>query len=60
VDINPKKAGMYVPGTGHPIVAHDHLTLQPPDVVVVMNPIYKAEIRQTLQGMGLQPKILVA
>src|SRR5690606_22006314 len=34
VDVNPRKQGMYVAGTGHPIVAPSALKADPPDVVV--------------------------
>jgi hypothetical protein len=58
VDINPYKQGMYLPGTGHRIVAPDRLRDAPPDVVIVMNPIYRDEICHTLRDMGLQAECI--
>jgi len=60
VDINPRKHGMFVTGTGHEIVAPEALKTTPPDVVVVMNPIYKDEIAQSLAELGLAAEILTA
>lgn len=60
VDINPRKQGMYVAGTGQPIVAPEALAQYRPDVVVVMNPVYRDEIRQALAGLGLTPEIVCA
>jgi hypothetical protein len=58
VDINPFRQGMYMPGTGQRIVAPESLREHRPDVVIVMNPIYEAEIRQDLDRMGLAPDLL--
>jgi SAM-dependent methyltransferase len=60
VDVNPRKQGLFVTGTGHPIVAPEHLCATPPDLVVVMNPIYADEIRSTLRELGLSPRLLLA
>jgi SAM-dependent methyltransferase len=57
VDVNPFRQGKFMVGSGHPIVAPESLTTSPPDVVVVMNPIYVDEIRRRLDGMGLRPEI---
>lgn len=53
VDINPAKQGTFQAGTGHPIVAPDQLREVRPDRVVIMNPIYEAEIRRALDALGL-------
>jgi SAM-dependent methyltransferase len=60
VDINPRKQGMHVAGTGQAIVSPAFLADYRPDVVVVMNPIYLEEIRGMLGGLGLAPELLVA
>jgi hypothetical protein len=59
VDINPGKQGSYIAGTGQPVVAPDRLVEIAPDVVVVMNPVYRKEIETQLDAMGLTPEILV-
>lgn len=53
VDINPRKQGMYVAGTGQKIVPPEFLVDYKPDVVIIMNPIYKQEITQMLSDLGL-------
>jgi len=60
VDLNPRKTGFSIPGTGHPIVPPETLRENPPDVVIVMNKIYFEEIRRILSNLNLQPEILVA
>ena len=60
VDINPHKRGMYVAGTGQKIVAPEDLAGIGPDYVIVMNPIYRREIGQTLSELGLEAEVLVA
>lgn len=57
VDINPYKAGMFMAGTGHPIVGPDTLADHPPDLVVVMNPAYVEEVTGRLAGLGLSPRV---
>jgi hypothetical protein len=59
IDINPGKQGSFVAGTGQPIVAPDRLVEIAPDVVVVMNPVYRGEIEAQLGLMGLSPEVLV-
>lgn len=59
VDINPRKQGTFLPGTGHKIVSPQALPEQPPDVVVVMNGVYSREIQRQLQEMHLHPELLV-
>jgi SAM-dependent methyltransferase len=58
VDVNPHKAGKFMAGTGHEIVGPEALVDREPDVVVVMNPIYRDEIAHTLDELGLHPKIV--
>ncbi len=57
VDINPHKAGRFVAGTGHRIEPPARLPELAPDVVVVMNPIYAAEIGASLAEQGLAPEL---
>lgn len=57
VDINPHKAGKFMAGTGHRIERPEHLRALRPDVVVVMNPVYVAEIAQALGELGLAPEL---
>ena len=58
VDINPHRQGYFMPGTGHRIFGPDDLVELKPDVVIVMNPIYREEIAADLAKRGLTPEIL--
>ena len=58
VDINPRKQGMYVAGTGQEIIPPELLPKHPPDVAIVMNPIYESEIRQVLKDLGLDCEVV--
>jgi SAM-dependent methyltransferase len=60
VDINPRKQGKFLAGTGQRIVPPESLREVQPDVVIVMNPIYEGEIRACVQDLGLKSKIMVA
>jgi hypothetical protein len=59
IDINPHKAGKYLAGTGHKIEAPEALVDIRPDVVLVMNPVYRDEIARSLASMGLAPALHV-
>lgn len=57
VDLNPYKQGKYLPGSGHQVIAPEALRDAPPDHVIVMNAIYRAEIAAQLDALGLSPRI---
>jgi SAM-dependent methyltransferase len=59
VDVNPRKHGTFLAGSGHPIVAPEALREVSTDAVVVMNPIYRAEIAGDLRRLGLAPRLVV-
>jgi hypothetical protein len=58
VDINPRKHGTYMAGTGQEIVAPERLIEYKPDVVIVMNPIYCDEIQRDLDRMGVPADVV--
>ena len=60
VDINPRKQGCFMPGSGHEILPPDALESRPPDTVILMNSHYRDEIAAQLEGMGLSPELLSA
>ena len=60
VDINPRKQGHFVPLMGQKIVAADCLLQNPPDLLVVMNPEYEGEIRETIENMGIRCEVMSA
>ena len=58
VDINPHKQGKYMPGTGQQVVAPEYLQEHRPDLIVVMNPVYVAEITAQVRRMGISAEVL--
>ncbi len=60
VDVNPYKAGRYLAGTGHEVLAPDSLPADPPDLVVAMNAVYLSEICEQLASLGLVDTEVVA
>jgi SAM-dependent methyltransferase len=52
VDINPRKHGRFIPGTGQEVVPPESLASIGADVVLVMNPLYVDEIRAALASLG--------
>ncbi len=55
VDINPRRTGTFIAGTGQQIVAPGFLKEHRPDVVLIMSPIYLAEITSELEALGVRP-----
>jgi SAM-dependent methyltransferase len=55
VDINPRRDGKFVPGTGHPIVGPEYLRSSHPDHVLIMNSIYRPEIEAMIRAMQINP-----
>ncbi len=58
VDINPLKQQRYVAGTGHLITGQGALTDREPDVVLLMNPIYTAEVEAMLAERRVKAEII--
>jgi hypothetical protein len=59
VDINPRKQGMYVPGTGQKIVDPRFLLNHRPDYIILANPAYENEIRQMTSNLGIQTEYIL-
>jgi hypothetical protein len=59
VDINPRKWGKFIPGTGQLVVSPDFLTEYHPDLIIIMNPIYEQEIETMVKDLGLNPDVSV-
>jgi SAM-dependent methyltransferase len=60
VDLNPRKQGRFVPGTGQPVVSPAALAALGPDVIVVMNPLYVSEIEAIARQHGVQAAVETA
>lgn len=60
VDLNPCKAGKFLPGSGAQVVAPEFLTEYRPDRVILMNAVYRNEVSETLSRLGLSPTLVAA
>lgn len=58
VDINPRKHGRFVPGSGHEVVSPEALVGVNPDWVLVMNPLYLGEVAALLRGHGVRAEVV--
>lgn len=58
VDINPHRHGKFIPGVGKQIMSPASLQEYRPDRVIVMNSIYRKEIQQQLNQLGLMPEVV--
>lgn len=58
VDINPNKHGKFIAGTGQRIIAPNDVPGVNPDTVIVMNPLYVDEIKQTLANLDFAPSVV--
>ncbi|MGD1921994.1 MAG: class I SAM-dependent methyltransferase [Pleurocapsa sp.] len=58
VDINPHRHGRFIPGVGKQIMSPQFLQEYQPDRVIVMNSIYRDEIKQMLDEMNLSPEVI--
>jgi hypothetical protein len=59
VDINPYRQGHFLPGSGQEIVTPGFLKDYSPDLVVMMNAVYRDEIARDLNRLGLTPELVV-
>lgn len=60
VDVNPRKQGRYIVGTGQQIIGPESLGAIGPQVVIVMNPVYKSEIAAQLEALRIDAEVLIA
>ena len=58
VDINERKQGRYLAGTGQKIVSPESLCKHPPEGVEVVNPVYRREVARTLGKMNISAEVL--
>ena len=58
VDINPRKRGFGVPGTGLAVLGPEDVPNLAPRTVFIANPIYRDEIGRQLAGLGVQAEVV--
>ena len=57
VDVNPHKAGKFLPGSGTPVIGPGDLKAFDPDHVIIMNPVYVDEISAEARRNGISPTL---
>ncbi len=60
VDLNPSKHGKFIPCTGQQVIAPDFLKGYKPQTIIIMNPIYHTEIKQTIKDLDINAEVLTA
>ena len=58
IDLNPHKHGRHVPGTGQAVAEPGDLRSCPVDAILVMNPLYVEEVRETVSALGVRADVL--
>src|SRR5205823_329598 len=59
IDINPRKQGKFVSGSGEKIMAPSFLETYQPDVILLTNRNYRDEVARQVQELGLHPEFVV-
>jgi SAM-dependent methyltransferase len=60
VDINPRRCGGFIPGTGQKVVAPEFLQEYRPSLILLTNPTYEKEVREQVEKMGVNCEFLIA
>jgi 2-polyprenyl-3-methyl-5-hydroxy-6-metoxy-1,4-benzoquinol methylase len=60
IDVNPRKHGKYIVGTGQQIVAPEFLRECPHDDIICMNPLYVDEISRQARSLGFTGDVACA
>lgn len=58
-DINPYKHGFFLAGGGHKIMPPSFLKEYRPDIIIIMNAIYKSEIDKQLNEMNITSEVII-
>jgi hypothetical protein len=53
IDINPRKNGNYIPGTGHEIIGIKQIQAKKIKTIITMNPIYANENKAIIQDLRM-------
>jgi hypothetical protein len=59
IDVNPHKQGMYIGGTGQAVMSPEQASELHVDAILVMNAVYRDEIRERVTQLGLSSEIIV-
>jgi hypothetical protein len=57
-DINPKRQGKFLPVSAQRVLAPECLAAEQPDVIIISNPTYEAEIRAQADALGYRGEFI--
>ncbi|MFT5711250.1 MAG: 2-polyprenyl-3-methyl-5-hydroxy-6-metoxy-1,4-benzoquinol methylase [Halioglobus sp.] len=57
VDINSKRQGKYLPGSGQQIVAPEFIQAFQPELLIITNATYEREILEQVHSLGVYPEV---
>jgi SAM-dependent methyltransferase len=60
VDVNPRKHGKHIAGSGQLIVSPSRLAALQPTTVILMNDIYRREVEEALAALDVRARVLTA
>jgi SAM-dependent methyltransferase len=60
VDINDKKHGRFIPGTGQMVISPEQVKAYEPHEIILMNPVYRDEVARMLSVLGVTSEIIPA
>ncbi len=60
IDINPHKQHCFIPTSGQEVIGPDFLRQETPDVIILMNPVYRTEVQKYLDDHGYEVALLSA
>lgn len=58
IDINPHKQHCFIPASGQEVIGPDLLRQETPEVIILMNPVYRAEVQKYLDDHGYEVELL--
>lgn len=59
VDINPKRHGLFIPGSGHEVKPTEFLVDLEPELIIISNPTYASEIQGQAAALGLTADFMI-
>jgi Methyltransferase domain/C-methyltransferase C-terminal domain len=58
IDVNPRKSNSFLPGSCLPIISPSQAKELNPTVIILLNPIYRAEVERDCRRFGMEASII--
>lgn len=59
IDVNPNKQRKFIPGAGHLVISPEEIEIHQINNIIVMNPNYFGEIKQSLENKNLNINLII-